>query len=100
MGVMGLTPSHELHREILAREAELAARGGVVLPPKPEGAIPERLGADGLRTIPPRENGGNVDIRHLVAGTTVYMPVFKEGALFSAGDAHFAQGDGEVCVPP
>jgi formamidase len=33
----------------------------------------------------------------LVAGTTVYMPVYQEGALFSAGDAHFAQGDGEVC---
>lgn len=97
MGVMGLAPSHELHRQILARETELAQRGGMVLPPKPEGAVPESLGADGLRTIPPRENGGNVDIRHLVAGTTVYMPVFQEGALFSTGDAHFAQGDGEVC---
>ena len=97
MGVMGLAPSHELHRKVLAREEDLAARGGVVLPPKPEGAIPEHLGAEGLRTIPPRENGGNVDIRHLVAGTTVYMPVYQEGALFSAGDAHFAQGDGEVC---
>jgi formamidase len=50
-----------------------------------------------VRTIPPRENGGNVDIRHLVAGTTVYFPVWRQGALFSTGDAHFAQGDGEVC---
>ena len=97
MGVMGVAPSHDLHRAMLAREAELAAKGGVAFPPKPEGAVPAHLGADALRTVPPRENGGNVDIRHLVAGTTVYMPVFKEGAFFSAGDAHFAQGDGEVC---
>ncbi|MGH7546048.1 MAG: acetamidase/formamidase family protein [Gemmatimonadota bacterium] len=49
-----------------------------------------------LSTIPPRANGGNMDNRHLVAGTTVYFPVFVEGALFSIGDTHAAQGDGEV----
>jgi acetamidase/formamidase len=49
-----------------------------------------------LSTIPPRANGGNMDSRHLVAGTTVYFPVFVEGALFSIGDTHAAQGDGEV----
>lgn len=49
-----------------------------------------------LSTIPPRANGGNMDSRHLVAGTTVYFPVFVEGALFSLGDTHAAQGDGEV----
>ena len=97
MGVMGVAPSASLHRDILAREAELALRGGVVLPPNPVGALPSHLGEEGLRTIPPRENGGNVDIRDLVAGTTVFLPVYKKGALFSAGDAHFAQGDGEVC---
>ncbi len=49
-----------------------------------------------LVTIPPRANGGNMDDRDLVAGTTVYFPVFVEGALFSLGDPHLAQGDGEV----
>ncbi len=49
-----------------------------------------------LVTIPPRANGGNMDNRHLTAGTTVYFPVFVEGALFSIGDTHAAQGDGEV----
>ena len=49
-----------------------------------------------LSTIPPRANGGNMDNRHLTVGTTVYFPVFVDGALFSIGDTHAAQGDGEV----
>lgn len=49
-----------------------------------------------LSTIPPRANGGNMDNRHLVEGVTVYFPIFVEGALFSIGDTHAAQGDGEV----
>jgi acetamidase/formamidase len=49
-----------------------------------------------LSTIPPRANGGNMDNRHMTVGTTVYFPVFVEGALFSIGDTHAAQGDGEV----
>ncbi len=49
-----------------------------------------------LNTIPPRENGGNVDIRGLCAGATLYLPVLVDGALFSCGDCHSAQGDGEV----
>lgn len=49
-----------------------------------------------LVTIPPRQNGGNMDDRDLVVGTTVYFPVLVEGALFSMGDPHIAQGDGEV----
>jgi acetamidase/formamidase len=48
-------------------------------------------------TIPPRRVGGNMDIRFMRAGTTLYLPVAVEGALFSVGDAHGAQGDGEVC---
>lgn len=47
-------------------------------------------------TIPPRENGGNLDIRHLTPGTVVQFPVLVPGALFSCGDCHSAQGDGEV----
>lgn len=48
-------------------------------------------------TIPPRANGGNMDDPHLTEGTTVYFPVFVEGALFSIGDCHAVQGAGEVC---
>ena len=58
-------------------------------------ALPE---AGVFSTIPPRKNGGNMDQKHLTRGTTLYLPVWVEGALFSVGDAHAAQGDGEVCV--
>jgi acetamidase/formamidase len=47
--------------------------------------------------VPPRRVGGNLDIRDLAAGTTLYLPVEVKGALFSIGDTHAAQGDGEVC---
>lgn len=47
--------------------------------------------------VPPRRWGGNMDIKHLTPGTTLYLPVGVEGALFSLGDTHAAQGDGEVC---
>lgn len=60
-----------------------------VAPPKNWGRI---------STIQPRAHGGNIDNKELVAGTTLYLPVFEEGALFSCGDGHGAQGDGEVCV--
>lgn len=49
-------------------------------------------------TLPPRRVGGNMDIKQLTAGSTLYLPVEVEGALFSCGDAHAAQGDGEVCI--
>jgi acetamidase/formamidase len=52
----------------------------------------------GHSTMPPRKNGGNMDVKQLVAGTTLYLPVWVDGALFSIGDGHGAQGDGEVCV--
>jgi acetamidase/formamidase len=48
--------------------------------------------------MPPGDFGGNMDIRHLIRGSTLYLPVQVAGALFSCGDAHAAQGDGEVCV--
>jgi acetamidase/formamidase len=51
-----------------------------------------------ITSIIPREHGGNMDNKTLTAGTTVYFPVFNPGALFSAGDGHAAQGDGEVCL--
>ena len=53
---------------------------------------------DVLSTTPPRAVGGNLDIKHLTAGSTIYLPVAVEDALFSIGDGHAVQGDGEVCV--
>jgi formamidase len=98
LGVMGVAPSRELMERARKREEELRKRGGFVLPPTPRGAVPSRepIASEGLRTIPPRENGGNLNVRYLSPGSRIYLPVFVEGALFSAGDAHFAQGDGEV----
>jgi acetamidase/formamidase len=49
-------------------------------------------------TIPPRRVGGNMDVRQLCAGSTLFLPIEVGGALFSVGDAHAAQGDGEVCI--
>ncbi|MFQ5693596.1 MAG: acetamidase/formamidase family protein [Nitrospinota bacterium] len=51
-----------------------------------------------INSIEPREHGGNLDNKELVAGSTLYLPVWNEGALFSAGDGHAVQGDGEVCL--
>jgi formamidase len=101
MGVMGVAPSRALLEAASAREADLAARNpeDPVLLPEAAGTVPTDpvIAAEGLRTVPPRENGGNVDIKQLTAGTRLLLPVSVEGALFSAGDAHFAQGDGESC---
>jgi acetamidase/formamidase len=60
-----------------------------VAPPAPWGSV---------STLPPRRNGGNLDNKELVAGTTLYLPIHVDGALFSVGDGHGVQGDGEVCV--
>lgn len=60
------------------------------------GVAPEEPGSHS--TIPPRRNGGNIDTKQLTAGSRLYLPVLVEGALFSCGDGHAAQGDGEVCI--
>src|SRR6202171_5348503 len=72
-------------------EIELAPFFGVmgVAPPPVYGAV---------TSIVPREFGGNMDLKELVAGTTLYLPIWAPGALFSCGDGHGVQGDGEVCV--
>jgi formamidase len=95
-GVVGVAPSHEQLASIRAREGAIAAAGGPVADELPESAVPAEA-ADGLRTVPPRELGGNIDIRQLVAGSRLLLPVVVPGALLSIGDLHFAQGDGEVC---
>jgi formamidase len=97
MGTAGVAPSHEQLRKWTAREAELKARGGLVWPPNAENAVPAELGAEALRTIPPRENCGNADIKQLTKGSRLFIPVAVEGALYSVGDGHFAQGDSECC---
>jgi acetamidase/formamidase len=75
-------------------------REDVAIPVEPffgtMGVCPE--GASEQPVMPPGTFGGNMDTRQLVRGTTLYLPVQLEGALFSCGDAHAAQGDGEVCV--
>ena len=95
-GTIGVAPSQELMRQVRQREEEVARTTGVDLslllpPPVPAAA------ADGLGTLPPREIGGNVDIRHLTRGSRLFLPVHVPGALLSLGDVHFAQGEGEVC---
>jgi acetamidase/formamidase len=60
------------------------------------GVAPPEPGAHS--TGPPRDVGGNLDVKHVTAGSTMYLPVAVEGGLFSIGDGHGAQGDGEVCV--
>jgi acetamidase/formamidase len=74
---------------------------GLELPLKPFFGVmvvapPPAWGAVG--SAPPRRNGGNIDNKELVAGTTLYLPIHVDGALFSVGDGHGVQGDGEVCI--
>jgi len=70
-------------------EVELRPFLGVLGMPPPEAGV--------HLTIPPRPSGGNIDCKELVAGTTLFLPIPVNGALFSAGDGHATQGDGEVC---
>ena len=51
-----------------------------------------------ISTVQPREHGGNLDNKEVGAGSTLFLPVWAPGALFSAGDGHGVQGDGEVCI--
>ena len=82
--------------------ARMRARSGarIAVPQAPfPGVIGTALDEPGSHsTMPPRKNGGNMDVKQLTAGATVYLPIWVEGALLSVGDAHAAQGDGEVCV--
>lgn len=73
---------------------------GIEVPLDPfPGVIGLAPGADGEHdTLPPYDTGGNMDVKHMTAGSTVYLPVEVDGGLFSTADCHAAQGDGEVCV--
>ncbi len=98
-GTFGLAPSAELRRRAEQRESALAERGGFALPPDPAGAVPASspIAAEGLRTVPPRETAGNIDIKQTTPGISMLIPVYAEGALVSTGDVHYAQGDCEAC---
>ena len=88
---------------MMAREAELLEEGGAVRGPYSTHASPREVCGEGgsqedecLRTIPPREHGGNLDIRYLKAGVAIYLPCYLPGCGLAVGDPHYAQGDGEV----
>lgn len=94
-GVTFSSPPHRIDWELAAgvgrgagKEVRLAPFLGVL------GMPPDEPGPQS--TIPPRRCGGNIDCKELVAGTTLFLPIPVDGALFSAGDGHAAQGDGEV----
>jgi acetamidase/formamidase len=84
-----------------ARMATVPIAGGITLPLAPFFGVmgvapPPEWGR--ISTKEPRAHGGNLDNKELVAGSTLYLPVHVPGALFSAGDGHGMQGDGEVCI--
>ncbi|HET7323811.1 MAG TPA: formamidase [Halococcus sp.] len=119
-GIMGTAPSHELLEAWNEREQALIDRGPehetavnhetrgdeppLALPPEPNDVLLGDMNEDEVdeaaekaaRTIPPRENAGNCDIKNLSRGSRVYIPVFVEGANLVVGDLHFSQGDGEI----
>lgn len=102
-GIVTTLPGPKQLEEMLAREHALQQAGGAVSLPEPKGADPAALcGHDAserdrcLRTIPPREHGGNMDIRYLQSGVTLYLPCYIDGCGLGIGDLHYAQGDGEV----
>ena len=101
----GLLPEREFSKPHLAiwdltdgTHARIAPNIAVPIAPFP-GVMGVALDEPGAHsTMPPRKNGGNMDVKQLTAGTTLFLPVWVDDALFSVGDAHAAQGDGEVCV--
>ena len=93
--------SHLMHERLDAARMVGTLPWGLELPLKPFFGVmavapPAAWGP--VNTLPPRRNGGNLDNKELVAGTTLYLPIHVDGALFSVGDGHGVQGDGEVCV--
>lgn len=108
-GLIGCAPSHELLAKWNKREAELVATNLDRIPPlaalpNPNNAILGSLkgtdfdcvATEAARTVPPREHGGNCDIKNLSKSSRIYFPVYVEGGKLSMGDIHFSQGDGEI----
>jgi formamidase len=108
-GLIGCAPSHELLAKWNKREAELVATNPERVPPLAnlpleknavlgslKGAAFDRVAKEAARTVPPREHGGNCDIKNLSRGSRIYFPVYVDGGKLSMGDIHFSQGDGEI----
>jgi formamidase len=108
-GLIGCLPSRELMDTWNRREAALFATDPNRVPPLcalPYGETahmgrmtPDQAAAaslEAVRTVPPREHGGNCDIKNLTRGAKVYFPVYVDGGGLSMGDIHFSQGDGEI----
>jgi formamidase len=108
-GLIGCLPDQKMLDTWNTREAELIATDPDRVPPLaiPPSAATAHMGqlkgdakakaaAEGARTVPPREHGGNCDIKDLSRGSKVYFPVYVAGAGLSVGDLHFSQGDGEI----
>jgi formamidase len=113
-GLIGCAPSQQLLDTWNTREKALVDKGGgpkwkpeippLAALPNPENAILgkvkpadfSRIAAEGARTVPPREHGGNCDIKNLSKGSRIYFPTYVTGGKLSMGDIHFSQGDGEI----
>jgi formamidase len=108
-GLFGTAPSPELLAMWNERERALIATDPNRVPPlalppleaqvlggTATGEMLAGIARDGARTVPARENGGNHDIKNFTRGSRVFYPVHVPGALFSGGDLHFSQGDGEI----
>jgi formamidase len=108
-GLIGCLPSKDLLTKWNVREKALFDTNPERVPalcalPSAETAHMGRMKGDamkaaaleGARTVPPREHGGNCDIKNLSRGSTVYFPVYQKGGGLSMGDLHFSQGDGEI----
>ncbi|MEP9374833.1 formamidase [Mesorhizobium sp. KR1-2] len=108
-GLIGTLPSRELLERANKREAELISTDPNRVPPlavppfadtalmgKMTGKKAQDAAKEAWRTVPPREHGGNCDIKNLSRGSRVYFPVYQKGAGLSMGDIHWSQGDGEI----
>lgn len=108
-GLIGCLPSKDLLDKWNKRETELFNTDPERVPPlcalpyadtahmgRLSGGAAKAAAAEGARTVPPREHGGNCDIKNLSRGSTVYFPVYVKGGGLSMGDIHFSQGDGEI----
>ncbi len=108
-GLIGCLPSKDLLATWNEREVGLIATNPTRVPPlanppfgptahmgRLAGDAKEKAAAEGARTVPPREHGGNCDIKDLSRGSKIYFPVYVDGGGLSMGDLHFSQGDGEI----
>ncbi len=108
-GLIGCLPDRRLLETWNTREGALIATDPNRVPPlgtvpfaptahmgQLKGSLRDQAAAEGARTVPPREHGGNCDIKDLSRGSRIYFPVYVDGGGLSMGDLHFSQGDGEI----